>query len=538
MATEESRGLDDTLQLLRVQAVAVWRYRWVRLIVAALVTLIGLPMVMIMPNKYESSTRVYVDTKTLLKPVLKGLAVESNMVVEIADLTKRTMLTSTNIKRVMREADLDISVSSPKEEEKLVNALRDSIIVESHGGDKRLRTPDTFYAIKYVHKHPETAYSVVKSVLDIFMESTLGETRKDSSLTEKFLQEQIEEYEGRLLKAEANLKEFKQKNINFMSGQSGGYFKQFSDAKDKLREAELELKESLEKSKGLQAEIEKVATGVSEYETAQLTTPYDDRISKLNVQLDELRLVYTDQHPNIVALKETISQLEKEKAESVKNLDKLASEGELTNNKLYQELTFTLGKANAEVSALSVRVENYKAEVDRLKAAIDTIPDIEAKLAQLDRDYAVNKEKYNSLVSRREAASLSKQAEAGADKVMFKIIEAPKIPVVPKSPNRPMLLAAVYVLSLVVGVAIAWLLAQLKPTIMDSRSINEKFGYPVIGVVSVVMSDKQKSYERRKLMGFVVIAILHFSVSAGLIASQVMYDDPLAIVRVALKGII
>ncbi len=535
---EENGGLDQTFQLLKIQALSVWRYRWVMVIVAVLVSLVAWPLVMKLPDQYKATTRLYVDTQSMLKPVLKGLAVQTDMAVEIADLTKRTLLTRTNIKRIIRESDLDISVKSPKEEEKLINWLKDNIVIQSHGKSKKSREPDTFYTITFTHRNPQIAYSVVKSVLDIFIESSMGETRKDTTLTEKFLDEQIAEYESRLLRAEENLKRFKQENINFMSGQTGGYFKQFSDAKQKLREARLQLREAEEKSRRLQQEIDKLASGVSEFGGSLVSTPYDDRIAKLTEQLDEMRLQYTDQHPNIIALKDTIAQLEKEKAESLKKIDKRSATGDLANNKLYQELTIEMGRANAEVSALKVRVAEYQGEVERLRNLIDTIPDVEAKLAQLDRDYAVNKEKYNSLLSRRESAKISQQAESSTDQVMFKIIEAPKVPVIPEGPNRPMLLAAVYVLSVGVGVAIAWLLSQLKPTVMDSRSLMEKFHYPVIGVVSVVMSKKQRAYERRKLAAFVFILLAHLSVSLALVASQYLYDDPLALARDLLRGVI
>lgn len=532
---EENVGLDQTFQLVKIQALSVWRHRWVMIAIAIVVSLIGWPLVMKLPNQYEASTRLYVNTQTMLKPVLKGLAVQSELAVEIAELTKRTLMTRGNIQRIIRESDLDISVNNSKQEERLIASLSDRINITSQGKDKKSRGPDTFYTIQFTHNNPQTAYSVVKSVLDIFIESSMGETRKDTTLTEKFLQEQIDEYESRLLRAEQNLKVFKQQNINFMSGQTGGYFKQFSDAKDQLREAKLQLREAREKSKRLQQEIDKVASGVTQSSDG---TAFDDRIAKLNQQLDDLSLQYTDQHPNIIALKQTIAELENQKAESLQDADNQASSGDLANNKLYQELTIELGRSNADVSALKVRVEEYSEEVERLRNLIDTIPDVEAKLAQLNRDYEVNKEKYNSLLSRRESASISKQAETSTDQVMFKIIEAPKVPVIPEGPNRPLLLAAIYIVSLGIGIAIAWLLSQIKPTILDSRTITEKFGHEVIGVVSVVMSPQQRAYERRKLMGFIFIIVVHMGLAITLVASQFLYDDPLALAKQLAGGLI
>jgi len=532
VSEENNAGIHDALQQLKPHLLSVWRYRWVWVICSLLLSVVAWPIVMNLPDKYESSTRLYVDTQSMLKPVLKGLAVDSNIAMEVADITKRTLMSRTNIERIIRESDLDITVKNTRDQEQLINALRKSVIIESYGAKKRNEL-DNFYSISYVHENPQVAYGVVKSVLDIFIENSLGATRKDSSHTASFLNKQIAEYEERLSEAENNLRQFKQKNINLMPNQTGGYYKDFATAKDNLREAKLKLREEIEKQKRLAEEIEKVKSGVGSFDSAQFLSPLDTRIQNLQKQLDDLYLRYTSLHPNIIALEETIAQLTNEKEIQKKKLESGESTGKtsLTNNLLYQELTVEQSKVNGQVSALQVRVKEFEDEIGRLKGLIETIPEVEADLAKLNRDYEVNKDKYNSLLSRRESANISTDAESDSNQVTFKIIEAPKVPTLPLGPNRPLLFAAVYIISLAVGIVLAWLLSQIKPTVLTERDLRDKFGVPTLGSVSVVMSTAQKSYERRKLFGFVLILALHFTISAIITISQFIYDDPLALLN-------
>lgn len=525
---ENSAGVYDLIQQFKPHLLAVWRYRWVWIVVSLLVTIVAWPVVVNLPDKYESSTRLYVDTQSMLKPVLKGLAVDSNIAVEFAAVTKRTLMSRNNIERIIRESDLDITVNNTKEQEKLIEHVRKNVKIISYGAKGRGQL-DNFYAISFENSDPHTAYSVVKSVLDIFVENSLGASRKDSTHTTNFLNRQISEYEQRLSLAENNLRQFKQKNINLMPNQSGGYYAQFSAATDSLRLAKRELKEEQEKEKKLLQEIEKVTSGVGIVDSSKLLSPIDERIQILQTQLDDLYLRYTSLHPNIIALEETISQLKKDK-EELKTGDKSAAPS-LTSNKLYQDLTVEQSKISGQVSALKVRVKEYESEIARLKSLIDTIPEVEAALAKLNRDYDINKEKYNSLVSRRESANISNQADTDSDQVTFKIIEAPKVPVIPLGPNRPILFIAVYAVSIGAGILVAWLFSQMKPTIMTERELTEKYGFNTLGSVSVVMSSAQKSYERKKLIGFILILFAHFSLTSVIIVSQYIYDDPIAIVN-------
>ena len=109
-------------------AKAMWRYRWMSLSIAWVVSVIGWGFVVMLPDKFESEARIYVDTGSLLAPLLKGIAVESNIDQEVM-IMQRTLLSRPNLEQVMRMNDLDLTTTAPNEVEALLARLATEITI-------------------------------------------------------------------------------------------------------------------------------------------------------------------------------------------------------------------------------------------------------------------------------------------------------------------------------------------------------------------------------------------------------------------------
>jgi uncharacterized protein involved in exopolysaccharide biosynthesis len=95
----------------------LWRYRWSALLIAWIVGVIGWLVVYALPNQYEAKTTVHIDTSSIMKPLLKGLAVETDPAEQLLVMT-RVMLSRENLLIVMRETDMDLAADTPEEKER------------------------------------------------------------------------------------------------------------------------------------------------------------------------------------------------------------------------------------------------------------------------------------------------------------------------------------------------------------------------------------------------------------------------------------
>lgn len=487
----------------------VWRFRWKTMLVAWLVCLAGWAVVYIIPDQYESSTRVYIDTQSVLKPLLQGLAVETD-VTTTAGMITQALKSRANLEFVSNETDLHKRVDDEKGVEAQIVRLGEKItITEDHNKQNT-------YLITYQDPDPQTAQKVVDKLLSGFVERTLGVGRKDNAMAREFLDDQIAGYQARLEEAEQQLKEFKRENMGTLPdlGMQGvDYYDRLQVAVNELNAAQLKYREIRNRVAQLESQVggeEPTFMGIGNKETAE-TRALDSRIAALKKELDNLLLKFTEQHPDIVTVQQAIQDLEVQKEDALNNSDGFYVSEQLEKNPVYQQLNIALGKAGAEAAALRARVGERQRRVNELRSLVDTVPEVEAELKKLNRDYSVVKANYEALLERREAAKLSKDAEQSTDDIQFRIIDPPRVPLSPAGPPRMIFSSVVLVAGLGAGVVLAFVLAQIAPVFYSPRSVRSYYDLPLLGSVSRVSTAGVKTRQRLALMYFAVAGCLLFA---------------------------
>jgi polysaccharide chain length determinant protein (PEP-CTERM system associated) len=402
------------------------------------------------------------------------------------------LLSRPNLEKVARETDLDLEARTPEDMERLIASLSRKIGLTNTG-------QDNIFSISYTNRDPEMSRKVVQSVLTLFVERSLGNVRTDTSAAQQFLDEKIREYEARLLAAEENLKEFKQQNVSVMPSEGRGYYERLQAETAQLERVKLDIQEAERRRDELQRQLsgEEPTFGMVPQQVSKekSTSPsMDRRIQPLETMLDELLLKYTENHPDVVRLKSQIAELRAmEEARQEKQLDRPEIPTQpLGSNPVYQQLKVALNGVEVDIAALRVRQGQYQEKVNRLYQLVDTVPQVEAELARLNRDYDINKQNYETLIARRESAKISEQAEQSSDSLKFKIVDPPRLPLTPVSPNRPLLATAILILGLGAGIGVAVLLSQIRPTYDNHRLLMAHTNVPVLGYVSMVWTGRQR----------------------------------------------
>jgi polysaccharide chain length determinant protein (PEP-CTERM system associated) len=213
-----------------------------------------------------------------------------------------------------------------------------------------------------------------------------------------------------------------------------------------------------------------------------------------------LLIRYTDKHPDVIEIKNMISILEDRKKEERATMDDLDIGP--AGDPVYQQMKIQMAQADANVASLKARVDEYQEAASQLKKLVDTIPTIEAEFQQLNRDYGVHKANYQQLLASREQASMSEQMEMSGDQIQFRVVDPPRVPLTPSAPNRPLLMSGVLVLSLVAGIALAFLLYLLRPTFDNPQAVINYLGRPVLGAVSMIYDEAWGRKRRHALVAF------------------------------------
>ena len=502
--------MEETINQVLFLLKGVWKYRWHAVIVAWVVAVAGWIRVYTLPDDYQASARVFVDTQSILKPLLSGMTTVPNVEQQVS-IMSRTLLSRPNVEKVMRMVDLDIKAKTPKENEEILTDLMKEIKI---GGTGR----DDIYTISYSNPNPRVAKDVVQSLLTIFVESSFGDKKNDSEKAIQFLDEQIKNYETKLVAAENALKEFKIKHSGSLP-QGGDYGTQVQAAADQLNQARLDLREAEQARNSIQAQI--YGNGSGKNGSAMVNPELEARILALQKNLDTMRMQYTEQHPDIVAAKRLLKQLEAQKAEEAKNYKPGMDRG-ANYSPMLQQLNVSLSAAEARVASMRARVDEYAARYDRLKMQTVNGPELESQLAQLNRDYQVNRDNYQQLVSRREAARLSGDLSKTTDMIKFRVVDPPTVPLRPAGPDRLRLASLVFFGALIVGIAVALLLSQLRPTYLSQHVLRESTGLPILGSVSMNWTDHEKAKRKRSFFAFGASLAILITLYAGVMARMLM----------------
>ncbi len=213
----------------------MWRYRWYALFVAWLVSLAGWALVFALPDLYEVRARVHVDTQSVLKPLLKGLAVDSDVHKRVSTIT-RTLLTRPNLERVARETDMHLRATTPNEMERLIAHLQQMIKILSP------QRRNNIYEISFTDRDPQMAQAVVQVVVNALVERSLDSSREDTMIAQRFLDTEIRQYAKRLEAAEQRLADFKKKNVGMMPSEGRGYYVRLQAALDELEQTQAALR--------------------------------------------------------------------------------------------------------------------------------------------------------------------------------------------------------------------------------------------------------------------------------------------------------
>jgi len=173
-------------------------------------------------------------------------------------------------------------------------------------------------------------------------------------------------------------------------------------------------------------------------------------------------------------------------------------------NPVYQQIKIDMSKASIEVETLKIQLAEQQDYVEKLKESIDVIPEVEARLAKLNRDYEVTRERYLNLVERRESARLAQDAGKSASDVTFRVIEPPIIPVRPSGPKRLLLLITALFVAIGVGIGWGFLRFMLQPTFINLQQTGEYTGLPVLGSVSLYLTSAHRKKRRLQLAYFII----------------------------------
>ena len=499
-------GLQDQLR-------GVWRFKWAALIVAWSVALLAWLVVFLIPNKYEAKAVVFVDTGTTLSQATKGIGLSDNVEQQLQRVSA-ALLSDPQLRKVAIETNLMTGAITAQQQQRVVEDLRENINLIPYTDPKDPRAIPTMFTITYLSRDRAQSIQVVDHLLNDFVEGSLTDKSRGSQQTEQFLTQQIASYGQRLTTTEQQLADFKRRHIGLVPGEQGDAFTQLQTDNSQLMQLQGSLYVAMRKRDALAAEMRSgqqftaggaPAAGATPLGGAALDT--EQQIAVDQQRLDQMLLQYTDQYPDVIALKRTIQELKARQKTQMVAAQKgdvgAASALGLTANPVFQRLEEQYDAQRIEVASIQQQISNLQQQIRVLKGRIGAAPQVQAEYAQLTRNYQVTKQQYDALLARLDSTRLGQQA-ASTGLVDFQVIDPPSAKFTPVSPKRPRLIVGMFFLALAAGMGVAYLLQMLRPVFVSARQLAEVTGMTVLGTVNMAWADRYRVEARQNKARYAV----------------------------------
>jgi polysaccharide chain length determinant protein (PEP-CTERM system associated) len=482
--------MNDILQELRTALYSVWHRRWIAIAVAWAVCLLGWLAVSTIPNSYESKARIYVDVDDVLSEQL-GIAGDGR---EEIMRVRQTLVSTKNLKRVISSTKLGDGITGTAQMDAAVAELAERVQVTS-------QQDNLFEIIATVGKddlsdaeNAVLARNVVQKLLDIFREEHISGNRAEINKAIDELDDQLEERKLELETAEQRRLTFEAQYPELIGG-SATLSTKIQQARTELRDIDADLaaaSSALAAIRGQLASTPRMIAG-----TGPAGGPRG-ALMQVQGQLAELRSRgLKDEHPDIVSTTRQIRLLEQQVA--LAGPDNAGG----TPNPAYSSLLAIRADREAGVESLMARRAALQSQVASLMASQASSPEVAAEANRISRDYEVLRKNYEDRLQDREEIRTRGNVVDQTSQYKFDLIDPPVVPQKPAAPNRPLLLLGVLVLGLGGGAGVAYAIGQVKSSFATPQGLEKAFDLPVIGTISLTLSDAVRALERRRLKQFV-----------------------------------
>jgi len=500
-------------QLIKLIIRELKTYKITVVVLFSIISLGFLSVGFVWPKIYTSSTTILSDNQNIIQPLLEGTAVS----IKVNDRLKlaEEMINSRKIMhRLLLDVGLIFEDANPVDEEILSEKIKKKITITSIG--------KTLIRIEFRGSEPKEVFLVTKTLADLFVQESVNNQNMESVQAFNFISKQVDEYHKKLIDAETKLKVLRTENFDAgstnkvaVNGRIAAYRKNNNISKLALQEEIIKLK-SFENQLSGEAEVTITNSRVENFRK---------RIARLQSELDLLRLNYQEEHPDVIRIKNQIIEVTKQIAQNIE-LKKTARENArksgdvyvdqgIVLSALYEQLRSEMSKSKTAILTLRSRISEtdklLKVEFNRLKRNIDT----EAELAELTRDYEVNRDMYTSLLTRRERANISMNLGKESTGPSFNIQEPARLPLVPSGLRFLHFMLAGFLLGILVPIGLLYLLVNFDPRVRDPGLIEEKLNIPVLVSIPGFNSSQEvladKSVFRTLVIVITVVMVLYLA---------------------------
>lgn len=454
-------------------------------VILALLIMTGVVVISyLLPERYEAKCTVFIE-KSVISDLVRGIAISPSFEDKLRVLAY-AMKSRTLLLKVLNDLDLNVNSQNNGQLEKMVREFQENT-------DVRLKDKEGLFTITFNSENPRIARDYVNALVRRYIEENITSKREESYGATSFLGEQITTIKAKLEEAETKVNNYKRENGSTLAQDEGSLLAAIGDAQQKIDEITIK-RHQLESLQGL----------------TKRNDPLKGRLAALQKKQQELGLVYTDNHPEVVDTKNEIA--------AVKQLIK---SGGSARSEYVDTPSLEMERISMELSSLRAAENNQRRFIAAKQALLRSIPAAKTGLEELDREKNSQKLLYEQLMARHGQSEVAKQMEVQDKATIFRIVDPAVLPTKPYSPQRIRIILLGIVGGVVASFGFLLLLDQLDNSVRNVESL-KSLGIPVLAVVPTIENPLEVEAARKRDYWFYGVAAAFFMLILATVPLELM----------------
>jgi len=465
--------------------------------IALLTLLVGL----LLPKNYSASTTILAQESDIIQPLLEGRAVATG-VIDRAGIARQVIYSRRVMESILKSGGWLENNPSPLQRDRLLEDIQSRI---------RITAPRVnLVEIEYRDSDARRTFEVTDQLAALFIQESLATKERESRDAYEFINKQVEDYHKKLTDAENNLQAYRGQNADAQPGTATDVNTRISSLRTQVEQTRMTLLEQQSRQQSLASQLagESAVTAVQTRDTL-----YRSQLMELQTQLDRLLLTYTDQYPDVVRIRHQMADIrrsmEAEQQSGTSSQQRGNAFEDTQLNPHYQELRSQLAQAQRDVAATQSRLGISQSMLDGELDRSRRVAASESVLAELTRDYEVNRDLYQDLLRRRENARVSMELDREKRGLTLRVQDPAVMPLRPTGLRFMHIALAGLMFAVAVPLGLLFLLARFDPRIRSARTLQRQTELPLLTVVPLYNTrhDRRTRF-MRTVTSFAIVTIV------------------------------
>lgn len=471
----------------------------------ALIALLVLGVGMVWPKRYVATATIVVGESNIIEPLMRGTAVPTE-VSDRARIAREVIFSNSVMADVVEEGGWDTRELDPLTRERLYNEVRRRTDIGVPGPN--------LIRLSYSDSDPQRAFRVADHFVDNFVSQSQDAKMAESREAFEFIAKQVEEYHAKLIAAEERLKRLRDDNLDARPGAEVDVSRRIAEIRRTLEDAQTNVAELQSRRRALLSQISGEARVSDERMRSSLAS---NRLRELQTELDRLRLDYTEQHPDVIRTRNQIAEIQSGPRDTSRDATGFGSV-DPTINPLYQQLRAELARVDSDLASQYARVAQTRSQLESEMGRARRVSDSDITLAELTRDYEVNRELYQDLLRRRENARVSMSLDEERKGLNLWVQEPPTVPLAPEGLRLAHFAMAGVLLGFAIPIGMLITVLRLDPRSRLAGQLGEASGLPMlVGIPEYrTQQDRRRNRGRQWAAVAAVVAVIAIYVVVAL----------------------